>query len=58
MSGGGGGLPAWPALVLVRLEFVAIVWFVLGKMGITGVNGGWTDTLIAPVTHMEMLTEH
>ncbi len=58
MSGGGGGLPALPALVLVCLEFVAIVWFVLGKMGITGVNRGWTDTLIAPATHMEMLAEH
>jgi hypothetical protein len=30
----------------------------LGKMGITRVRRGWTDTLAAAAAHVEMLAEH
>ena len=48
-SGGMDGLPAWPALVLVCLEFVAIVWFVEDKCFAVGTEGFLFPGFLVPV---------
>jgi hypothetical protein len=47
--GGIDGLPAWSALVLVRLEFVSIVWFVEDKRFAVGTEGFLFPGFLVPV---------
>ena len=43
------GLPAWPALFLVRLELVIIFWFVEDKCFAVGTEGFLFPVFLGPV---------